>query len=252
MSDLNKYKLPMDELPRDIKKSIKKNIQELEFPGFEKAYKVHKETVFKNGINRNQNKEMLVTCITEMPGVSPKMIDWWFGWHLNESERYQLWHPKAHISAALKEDNSYFKTDKEKYLNMDSYVKEYIGNELSNLCISFVEPKEFGFSNLDDEIETAICAHVRDMSNNISVASITHLVSRNAEGARMQSSFWLGMNPTHTNSILTLLIKPLLESRLVKNILVTDELARNLLIHCAEEMNHLVKFLPILFKDKTN
>ena len=47
MSDLNKYKLPMDELPRDIKKSIKKNIQELEFPGFEKAYKVHKRQYLK-------------------------------------------------------------------------------------------------------------------------------------------------------------------------------------------------------------
>ena len=154
MSDLNKYKLPMDELPRNIKKSIKKNIQELEFPGFENAYKVHKETVFKNGIYRNQNKEMLVTCITEMPEVTPRMIDWWFGWHLNESERYQLWHPKAHISASLKEDNSHFETDKEKYLNMDSYISEYIGNELNDLCISFVEPKQFGFSDLNDEKET--------------------------------------------------------------------------------------------------
>ena len=249
---LAKYKIPMGELPQSIRESIKNDIKNCEFLGFKDAAQLHQKDLFSNGIYRNQNKEMLVTCITEMPEVSPKMIDWWFGWHLNESERYQLWHPKAHISATLKEDNSHFKTDKEKYLNMDSYVKEYIGNELNNLCISFIEPKEFGFSNLDNDRETAICAHVRDMSNNISVASITHLVSRNAEGSRMQSSFWLGMNPTHTNSILTSLIKPLLESRLAKNILITDELARNLLIHCAEEMNHLVKFLPILFKDKTN
>ncbi len=242
----------MGKLPQSIKESLKKDIKNREFLGFKDAAQLHQKDQFSNGIYRNQNKEMLVTCITEMPVVSPKMIDWWFGWHLSESERYQLWHPKAHISASLKEDNSHFKTDKQKYLNMDSYVKEYIGNELNDLCISFVEPKEFGFLNLNDEKETAICAHVRDMSNNISVASITHFVNQNAEGSRMQSSFWLGMNPTHTNSILTLLIKPLLESRLAKNFLVTDALARNLLIHCAEEMNHLVKFLPILFKDQTN
>jgi len=252
MSDLNKYKLPMDELPHSTQKSIKMNIKKLEFPGFKDAYKVHKEKVFKNGIYRNQNKEMLITCVTEMPKVLPKMIDWWFGWHLNESERYKLWHPKAHISVFLKDDNSHFKTDKEKYLNMDSYVKEYIGNKLNHLCISFVEPKQFGFSSLNDETETAICAHVKDMSNNISVASITHWVWQTAEGSKMQSSFWLGMNPTHTNSILNSLFRPLLESRLAKNILVTDELARNLLIHCAEEMNHLVKFLPTLYNDKTN
>ena len=37
---------------------------------------------------------------TEMPGVSPAMIDWWFGWHSDEPQRYKLWHPRAHVHAA--------------------------------------------------------------------------------------------------------------------------------------------------------
>lgn len=250
--DLAKYKIPMGELPIEIQQTLKKNIKDSEFLGFKNAAQMHKKNVFSNGIYRNRNKEILITCVTEMPEVSPRMIDWWFGWHLNESERYQLWHPQAHVSACLKQDNSQFKTDKEKYLHMNSYVKEYIGTELNHLCISFVEPEDFGFSSLNNNKETAICAHVRDMSNNISIASITHFVNQTQQGSVMQSSFWLGMNPEHTNSILTLLIRPLLESRLIKNLMITDGLAKALLTHCAEEMNHLCKFLPTLFQEVTD
>ena len=53
------------------------------------------------GICRNSKGAALVTCITEMPQVTPKMIDWWFGWHMPETERYKLWHPRDHISSKL-------------------------------------------------------------------------------------------------------------------------------------------------------
>ena len=33
----------------------------------------------------------------ELQGVSPEMIDWWWD-HINNTERYKLWHPKDHIS----------------------------------------------------------------------------------------------------------------------------------------------------------
>ena len=115
--NLSKYKLPMDELPFGIKESLKEDIHNSEFPGFNNAYKLHREGSFSTGICKNNKGEMLVTCITEMPDVTPRMIDWWFGWHLPESERYQLWHPKAHVSSRLTQDNSHFTTDKEKYIN---------------------------------------------------------------------------------------------------------------------------------------
>ena len=34
-----------------------------------------------------------------MPGVTPQMWEWWFGWHGSDSRRYKLWHPRAHVSA---------------------------------------------------------------------------------------------------------------------------------------------------------
>mgnify|MGYP001335601564 CR=1 FL=1 len=111
--NLDKYKIPMGELPSNIKKSIQEEIQNCDFLGFQHAFEIHKEKTFSIGICRDSKGAVLVTCITNMPQVIPKMIDWWFGWHMPETERYKLWHPRDHISSKLTVDTSGFKTDKE-------------------------------------------------------------------------------------------------------------------------------------------
>ena len=247
--NLDKYKIPMVELASNTKKSIQKKIQYCDFLGFEHAFEIHKEKEFSMGICRNSKGAALVTCITEMPQVTPKMIDWWFGWHMPETERYKLWHPRDHISSKLRVDTSGFQTDKEKYIHVDSYVTEYIGKELNDLCISFVKPEDFGFHELDPDKETAVCAHVKDLRKNVSIGSLTHLVTKTSEGSVMQSSFWLGMNPQHSNSFVNAIIKPLVNLKTVKLLLLPDKLTYDLMTHCAEEMNHLAKFLPQLYND---
>tara|TARA_B110001454_G_C12703892_1_gene427752 strand:- start:446 stop:1204 length:759 start_codon:yes stop_codon:yes gene_type:complete len=247
--NLDKYKIPMGELPLIIKESIQKEIQYFDFLDFQHAYEIHKEKTFSTGICRDSKGAILVTCVTDMPQVTPKMIDWWFGWHMPETERYKLWHPRDHISSKMTVDTSIFETDKKKYIHIDSYVEEYIGKELNNLCISFVEPKDFGFFELNSNQETAVCAHVKDLNKNITIGSLTHLVMKTTDGSKMQSSFWLGMNPKHNNSFLNFLIKPFLNIKKLKILLLPDKLALDLLIHCAEEMNHLTKFLPKLYND---
>lgn len=42
-----------------------------------------------------------VAARVEMPGVTPKMIAWWFAWYPLESLRYMLWYPGRHFSASL-------------------------------------------------------------------------------------------------------------------------------------------------------
>ena len=247
--NLEKYKIPMAELSSNTKESIRQKIQYCEFLGYEHANKIHKKKKFSIGICRNSRGAALVTCITKMPEVTPKMIDWWFGWHMSESERYRLWHPRDHISSELKVDNLNFPTDKEKYIHLDSYVSEYIGEELNSLCISFVEPEEFGFPKLDPDKETAICAHVKDLNRNVSIGSLTHLVTKTPSGSIMQSSFWLGMNPYHTNSFINFIVRPIINLRIMKLILLPDQLTYDLLKHCAEEMSHLAKILPQLYND---
>ena len=110
--NLDKYKISMGELPLIIKESIQKEIQYFDFLDFQHAYEIHKEKIFSTGIYRDSKGAILVTCVTDMPQITPKMIDWWFGWHMPETERYKLWHPRDHISSKLTVDTSIFKTDK--------------------------------------------------------------------------------------------------------------------------------------------
>src|SRR5262245_37253312 len=53
----------------------------------------------ENGFGIQDDGSLLVAVRTDMPAVSPAMMDWWFGWHSDETQRYKLWHPRAHVHA---------------------------------------------------------------------------------------------------------------------------------------------------------
>jgi rhamnogalacturonyl hydrolase YesR len=72
------------------------------------------------------------------------MIDWWFVCHQPRTERYQLWHPKAHIKSVVKEDRSAMAGQRAAYVGNESYVDEYIGQTLQKLIIAFREPSSMG------------------------------------------------------------------------------------------------------------
>jgi hypothetical protein len=61
-----------------------------------------KDTLLENGYALTSEGALHVAVRTEMPGTSPAMVDWWFGWHSTEPQRYKLWHPRAHVHAAGK------------------------------------------------------------------------------------------------------------------------------------------------------
>jgi len=49
---------------------------------------------------------------------------------------------------------------------------------------------------------------------------------------------------------LDLVLKPIANLKLLRKFLISDRLAKNLMLHCYEEMQHLSEFLPSLYKDK--
>lgn len=53
----------------------------------------------ENGFGVLRDNGIHVSVRTDMPGVVPMMWAWWFGWHGDDSRRYKLWHPRAHVSA---------------------------------------------------------------------------------------------------------------------------------------------------------
>jgi len=193
---------------------------------------------------------VFVSTLTRFPGSTPEMIDWWFGWHGEETERYKLWHPQAHLFTQWRfpRTDAPGLTDRQKYLGNTSWVDEYVGPEIQRLAIRFVEPGEIGLDESRFEaagVGTAVCARVGFSDRPVDAGYLVHLMRETPDGCEMRSRFWLGeahlrflpeSNP----------IDRLLQTGVARRALLPRRLGRYLLIHCAEEMNHLASFLPEL------
>jgi hypothetical protein len=176
------------------------------------------------------------------------MIDWWFGWHMTATARYQLWHPLAHTWTQPKENREHLSNDRARYIGNVSYVNEYIGTSHKCFAIAFYSAEQFGFNNLDVMGATAICARTSDRMLRSEGGALVHLILPTATGCEMRSGFWLGdINPQWP--VIGTLFKPMLNLPRIRRIAVTDRMALDLLRHCAEEMNHLARFLPTLYED---
>jgi hypothetical protein len=175
------------------------------------------------------------------------MIDWWFGWHSDSPERYKLWHPSAHVHAAWLSPPPQGIHGRARYIGCTSIVDEYIGSTLIR-AIRFVEPASLGFADpsLDDpEQATIVCARTGLGDLPIDVGYLAHHVRRTASGSEMRSRFWIGgPNAAGRNSALGTVMAQ--AARLFMRPSEAD--ARALLVHCAEEMQHLGKFLPALYE----
>lgn len=207
----------------------------------------------ESGYTQLRNGEMFVAVLTPMPGVSGEMIDWWFGWHSNESQRYKLWHPHAHMNAVLEiqnEDQAGL-SDRERYVGNTSYVDEYIGSDVLKLAIQFKEPQQFGLDTSKFEasgIQTAVCAHVGPAKLPINVGKLLHLIRETDDGCEMRSRFWLGKaalrNKPDNHAVSRVLGIPA-----ISKLAMTRRHGHDLVVHCAMEMAHLASFLPNLYAD---
>jgi hypothetical protein len=187
-----------------------------------------------------------------MPGVDEKMIDWWFGWHYLENQRYKLWHPRAHVAngaARMVSDDPHL-SDRQKYLNNPNYVTEYIGDQLHRVIITFVEPSTyFDVGRFEAaKVGTVLCGTIGFRQVPVKFGVLMHLIRRTEDGCEMRSRFWMG----------NLRVEGLSSSNPVSRLIGSKEVAkrslplsmgRDLLVHCAMEMNHLASFLPALYRD---
>jgi hypothetical protein len=221
------------------------------------------QDVMETGWTRSSRGTLVVACLTDMPGVTAEMWDWWFGWHSTDSARYKLWHPGAHRFAAVAEDRSTDRslTDRQRYVDNVSYVDEYIGGSLNRLAIRFVDPTRLGLP--DHPGTTHICARVGTSDYPVAAGWLVHQVRPTEHGSEMRSRFFLGHPqildlPPHSVSnpatarLLTsragrLTLAPV--ARLLGSRATADHLGHHLLHHCATEMNHLAAFLPGLYAD---
>lgn len=206
----------------------------------------------EDGFTLAKDGSIAVAVRTEMPGVSPEMVDWWFGWHGSEAQRYKLWHPRAHVHAEWGSPDPPGKQGRERYVGRTSYVDEYIGSRLNHAAIRFLHPPELGFDEgalRDAEKATVVCAKIGLVSPSIEVGYLVHHVRRVSagRGSEMRSRFWLG-GPY--SSIGAGRVVDALAARAAKYVFSLNEgAARDLLVHCSQEMSHLASFLPNLYAE---
>lgn len=156
---------------------------EEEVPGFQTGY-----CVKENGTGYVANS-------TYMPGVTPEMFDWWFGWHSVGSDlRYKIWD---------KEDHYHARADKLEYVKDPSIpcsqktwgvnhdILEDIGMGPEPLLLRFKKPSDLGYDM--SKIGTKGCAAmVCAVGEGSAPAVMIHKCREVAGGIMFESRFWMG------------------------------------------------------------
>ncbi|MBW0019163.1 MAG: hypothetical protein JO236_16675 [Mycobacterium sp.] len=200
----------------------------------------------ENGYGILADGSLQVSVRTDMPGVTPQMWSWWFGWHGSDTRRYKLWHPRAHLFAAWKDGDDAGRRGAQRYVGRWSIISEYIGSTMLNAAIQFVAPETLGCPP-DSADAVSICARLGSGDAPVDAGWFIHHIRSTRGGTEMRSRFWMGgphIAVRNAPSIASKAVRPL-----ASRVLGTSEAtARNLLAHCAQEMNHLAGFLPDLYE----
>lgn len=250
--DLSRWQIPMQPIPERVEAAKRAGLKSGGVEFTDAATVLDLENAgdgLTDAVVRLPSGMLLVACLTEMPGVTSAMWDWWFSWHSFVTERYQLWHPEAHKMAALKHDRSAEPRIRDRWVGNTSYVDEYLGPEMVKLAITFVEPSSVGLDQARvDEIGLAVCARTALRRERLKAGHLIHLLEDTDDGCRMHSRFWLGDGDLERPIIRTL-VNPIINRPSMRNRLVGDDSGFALLDHCAAEMNHLARILPELYAE---
>jgi DAPG hydrolase PhiG domain len=203
----------------------------------------------ETGYARLDDGVLYVAALTDMPGVTGEMIDWWFAWH-DTDKAYTLWHPRDHISAVWRHPVDRSLSLRQQYIGNTSEIIEYIGSNLEYLNVSFKPPQTyFDIARFEQaDIATAVCARGGQRRENIWTAHLIHLLRKTDRGVEMRSRFWLGDVDASPKGVVGQMLTPLMNTRFMRQRNIPDSLGRDLMLHCAEEMGHLAKILPELFQ----
>ena len=241
------FKPDMAPLPAHVREAIAVGLQTVDLmPPIESAPDLQGAGYWpvETGVTISPDHAVRVFVLTHMPGVTPVMWDWWFAWHGSEAQRYKLWHPRAHMHAAWADGRA----DLSDYIGRTSRVVEYVGNQRLNLGIRFVHPASLGLdeARLTRDGEVAICARGSMAGTPMETGWLIHHVRPVSGGSEMRSRFWLAGSNIRPRGMPGP-VGALLGRVAAKLAPLTSNMAVELLVHCAQEMNHLAGILPELY-----
>ena len=225
-------------------------VAEALLPPMDQAIGTIAEAEVQDGFTVTSGGAIHVNLLTEMPAVTPAMIDWWFGWHSDSPERYRLWHPLAHVHAQWAAAPPADSTGRTRYVGHTSQVDEYLGATMIRGAIQFRRPEELGL--VDPAVAagveaTAVCARIGLVDLPVDIGYLAHHVAVVPGGSVMRSRFWAGGPYLAARTAALRAALPAIR-RVVR---LTELDARALLVHCSQEMTHLATFLPALYEQES-
>jgi hypothetical protein len=193
----------------------------------------------ETGYARFANGDYLVSMYCLMPGVTREMIDWWFWWHPQNTERYQIWFPGEHfeIGYAAKDKDYFTSPVQPAFADNTQYPTELIGSTKMQLQIDFITPEEFGFDAgmlKEYQVATVVCGHVGALHNLIQHTEMAHIFFQKEDGLYLVSRFWIGKR---------------LKNPLIRQMMLKDGTAEGVARHCCVEYRNLAAKLPDLYKE---
>ena len=170
----------------------------------------------ETGYKEFTDGSMLISAYIRMDNCKGKMVNWWFGSFLTNTQSYKLWHP----------DHNSFEWDDKKQpgtpVGGTHLSEEILGGVSVPMTISFYDPKElFSEQELKDGgISCALTGEVHLPDGTMS-AAVIHLVRDTPHGCEMRNRFWLPVGDV--------------------------EAGRGMLQHNLAEMGNLAQILPTLY-----
>lgn len=198
----------------------------------------------ESGFTVASNGTGFVANTTYMPGVTPEMFDWWFGWHsVGPDLRYKLWNHDDHYQARAR--NPEYVLDPnvpnaQKTWGVEHNIIEDIGFGPEELLLCFKKPQDLGY-DMGKISKPGCAAMVCAVGMGNTPAVMTHKAQLTEGGILFKSNFWMGYGMDEEGK----LIKLLPDGEIVPEIG-----PRNLFGHNIKEYANFAVFLPRIYAEE--
>lgn len=231
------YQIPIDPVPEETREKI----MAMSFDDGEGENLADLNDMFNDGYShcefglfKNPDGGCLMSNLTQMPGVTADMFDWWFAWHGLDTYRYLLWDKEDHfyvqtqnVEQALDDSLSY----RERFWNTEHILEEQVMPDMppARTHLHFVHPTVVGFDA--DKFAafkgTIVCTP--------GPAVMVHFLRPVEGGSELRTRFFMGYEPGK---------KPY-----IPDFPFFEEANKWMLMHNVKEFTHLAKILPELYNE---
>lgn len=177
--------------------------------------------------------------LTQFPGSTPEMFDWWFAWHGVAPMRYKIWNPDEHYYCQTLNLNKALDSSlsmKERYWDTTHDIDEDVGKGKQKVTINFRNPADIGFDpeKLKNFNGTIVCS-----GNERSPVIMCHFMRPTKNGSELRTRFWMGYNVINGQP-----------SRMFpKDAQFPLEPVKSLLLHNIKEFTNLAAILPEVYAE---